>query len=110
MAGAFAGGAVGAGLCLDNLFYLCLKILLALGASLSKLNTMKKPNAYQRIRAAMKANECWIVSMIRKYGGVPYLGWGAGWSLSIHSAIDRLKARGRIRFSNRNGGTLVLCK
>jgi hypothetical protein len=57
--------------------------------------------AHERIAAAMRANEDWVLGNIARFGA-----WHPVGVLTIaeHNAIDRLKARGAIKYCRVRGG------
>ena len=61
-------------------------------------------NAYSKIRKAMLANERKVLAFVRRTGVYdPLLPSSRAW----RNALDRLEAKGRIKYSRRRGGYVV---
>jgi hypothetical protein len=66
---------------------------------------MKTKIGYQRIKAAQKENERWILKRI-KLNGIWSPGMGLT-SIQLWNALDRLRAKKKIRYSIVKGGYVL---
>lgn len=65
---------------------------------------MKKPNAYQRIRAAMIKAEREVRAYARRHGRIEY---SASLGLRWMKAVDRNEAKGLMQYSRRARGYIA---